>query len=563
MDRVTQNLIEDFLKLQQLTSKNESTDFEHFSNYAVVASEYSDDFEIESVNVGEDGTPGIDGIAIIVNGYLIESQEEIEDLMEANNYVDATFIFIQSKTSNSFDGSQIGNFCFAVKNLFIGNKKLVQNEVIDKKVQLIDYIFDKSEFMKNRNPVCKLFYVTTGRWTDDQNLVAVVENARSELEATSLFQRVIFTPLGATEIQRLYQSSKGRVSATINFVNKVTLPDLDGVSQSYIGFLPLTEYWRLIVDDVGNIRRSLFNDNVRDFQGSNEVNKEIASTLESEDINRFIILNNGITIVSKSITAVGNRFTLVDFQIVNGCQTSHVLYNTLYNNNDKASQVQVPIKIVSTTNEDVTNSVIKSTNSQTAIKPEELEALSTFQKKLEIYYQSYELPQKLYYERRSRQYSNEPVEKVRIVNIGTQIKVFASMFLDRPHTAGRHPRTLLQQINQNIFREDHQPISYYTSAFAYYDLLYFFRNGSLDAKYSRFKYTLLMILRHQVAGKNIPQFNSKKIQDYCDGLLTVLWNQDEAIKTFKEAINVIEEVGTWNMDDIRTQEYTNEILKRL
>jgi len=317
--------------------------------------------------------------------------------------------------------------------------------------------------MKNRNPICKLFYVTTGRWIGDQNLTAIIENATAELESSNLFDHVVFNPLGATDIQKMYQSTKGRVSATINFVNKVTLPDIDGVSQSYIGFLPLTEYWKLIVDDVGNIRRNLFNDNVRDFQGSNEVNREIAATLDSDNINRFIILNNGITVISKLITTVGNKFTLTDFQIVNGCQTSHVLYNGLYKDN-REGQVQIPIKIVSTNNEDVTNSVIKYTNSQTAIKPEELEALSTSQKKLEIYYDSYELPHKLYYERRSRQYSNEPVEKVRIVNIGTQIKVFASMFLDRPHTAGRHPRTLLQQINQNIFREDHLPISYYTSS---------------------------------------------------------------------------------------------------
>jgi len=40
----------------------------------------------------------------------------------------------KSKTSSNFDGSLIGNFGFAVKNLFTGNKKLVQNEIIEKKL---------------------------------------------------------------------------------------------------------------------------------------------------------------------------------------------------------------------------------------------------------------------------------------------------------------------------------------------------------------------------------------------------------------------------------------------
>jgi len=97
MDRITENLVEDFLRLQQLATVSEATDFEHFSNYSVVASEYSDDFEIETVNVGEDGTPGIDGMAVIVNGYLTDSVEEVQDLIDTNNYLDATFIFVQSQ----------------------------------------------------------------------------------------------------------------------------------------------------------------------------------------------------------------------------------------------------------------------------------------------------------------------------------------------------------------------------------------------------------------------------------------------------------------------------------
>ncbi len=68
--------------------------------------------------------------------------------------------------------------------------------------------------------------------------------------------------------------------------------------------------------------RGLFYDNVRDFQGDNPVNKEIDDTLKSDERDLFVLLNNGITIVAESLSKTGDIFTIEDYQIVNGCQTS-------------------------------------------------------------------------------------------------------------------------------------------------------------------------------------------------------------------------------------------------
>jgi len=59
--------------------------------------------------------------------------------------------------------------------------------------------------------------------------------------------------------------------------------------------LPCSEFLKLITDEDGEIQKSLFYDNVRDFQGSNPVNSEIAATLNSSDTaGNFVLLNNGI-----------------------------------------------------------------------------------------------------------------------------------------------------------------------------------------------------------------------------------------------------------------------------
>ena len=188
-----------------------------------------------------------------------------------------------------------------------------------------------------------MFYVTTGKWLDDQNLLSRISKIKEDVENLSLFKEISFSPLGAKEIQKYYRETQERVSATIKFQNKVLIPDIDGVQESYIGTLELKEYLKLIVDDLGNIKRGIFYDNVRDFQGENDVNLSIEKTLRSNKSGRLAVLNNGITIVTKTLTVARNDFSLEDYQIVNGCQTSHVIYN----NRDTVNQdVSLPIKII-------------------------------------------------------------------------------------------------------------------------------------------------------------------------------------------------------------------------
>jgi hypothetical protein len=54
------------------------------------------------------------------------------------------------------------------------------------------------------------------------------------------------------------------------------------------------------------------------------------------------------------------------------------------------------------------------------------------------------------------------------------------MFLDEPHRAGRYFSTLLKEIGERIFAEDHRLEMYYVSAYAQYKLEYFFRSRALD-----------------------------------------------------------------------------------
>ncbi|MBK9210752.1 MAG: hypothetical protein IPL71_21710 [Anaerolineales bacterium] len=130
MDRILKHLVDDFLKSFERNSTAPDQDFELFANYSIIAHEYNRSFEIESASIGNGNDTGIDGIAIIVNGLMVENIEEIDEMLESNGTLDVRFIFIQVKNSGRFDSSEMNNFAFGVKDFFSENPRLVRSEEI-------------------------------------------------------------------------------------------------------------------------------------------------------------------------------------------------------------------------------------------------------------------------------------------------------------------------------------------------------------------------------------------------------------------------------------------------
>ncbi|MDD5673102.1 MAG: AIPR family protein [Chitinivibrionales bacterium] len=491
MDVITQSCVKEFLETNEIQSSDDSTNFELFANYSIVSKEYSSQFDPDDISVDEN-TPGIDGLAIIVNGKLVDDIDQVKDLIELNKSLEATFIFIQAKTSSKFEGSEMGNFGFMVKQFFSPKQSVFKGERIAKMLQIKDYIYDKSPLMTRTNPICKLHYVTTGIWKDDGNLLAILNQNVDELKSSNLFSDVLFEPCGATLIQRYYRKTKERATATFVFDKKVTLPSIVSVKESYVGFLPFSEYRKIIIDEYGKMR-SIFDDNIRDFLGDVDVNKKIEGTLRSQHFDLFGVLNNGVTLVATTLNATGDKFTISDYQVVNGCQTSHVLFE-----NKDVSGIDntiIPIRLIVTDSDDVKNEITKATNNQNAIKPEQLESLSEFQKQLEQYYKSITCRVALFYERRTNQYNTDiSVGKSRIITIPTQIKTFSSMFLDSPHLVSGYYGTLAKRFSDRIFREDHRLLPYFISGYSFYKLENAFKVGLVDKAFKIARFHLLMIV---------------------------------------------------------------------
>jgi AIPR protein len=568
MDRITKQLIVDLLTTQEKQESTISGDFEYFCNYSIVSNEYNRTFDADVITIGGGGDTGIDGIAIIVNGFMVEDQNEVDDLLESNGYLEVIYLFIQSKTSSNFDTALMHKFYFGVFDFFSENPQLERNENITKFVDLSDYILSKASHFR-QNPTCKMFYVTTGVYKeDDPNLEAVRIHSITQLETYKLFNKLKSFIYGANELGKLYRKTKYPTSAEFVFANKVTLKDTEGINQSYYGVLPFREFKNIMIDSNGNMK-SVYNDNVRDFQGENNpVNKSIAETLEGENPNFFSVLNNGITIVASKSRSSGNNILIEDYQIVNGCQTSNVLFEN--RNNEALDEMDIPIRLIVTEDEDIKSKITVSTNNQIAIKKEQLTAMYDFQKNLEQYYNSIEGDGRLYYERRSKQYNTDPsIIKRRIITIGNQIKSFSSMFLENPHLVTSYYGSIVKKIGDSthseIFGKDHEFAPYYLAGLTFYRLDSLFNSGVIDLKFKKVKFFVLMLVPKIISDSKLQHFNSRrKADEYCDPIIQILNNNRKTEELFNKAVDIIDKSNI-DLDDkqlIKSKEMTQSILNQ-
>src|SRR5262249_30788332 len=156
----------------------------------------------------------------------------------------------------------------------------------------------------------------------------------------------------------------------------------------------------------------------------------------------------------------------------------------------------IPVRLIATQDDNLKNSIIKATNRQTPVTDDQLFALSDFPKKLEQYFPTFDGKEKIHYERRSRQYNaNDEIEKVRIINMTTLVRAFASIFLNRPHSTTRNYKALLKGVGTEIFNKNHRLEPYYVAAYAHYKLEFLFRNQTLPSELKPSRYHMMLGFR--------------------------------------------------------------------
>jgi hypothetical protein len=558
MDKVTENMMNEFASERDIASLAEDVKFERFVTFLTIGRHCEQSFDTEEVSVGT--ATGIDAIGVIVNGDLITDVDSAKDAESATE-LDVMFVFVQADRSPSFDASKIGTVGHAVADFFSDQPQLPRNDEVKTFAEIMTLIYNKSPKFKKGNPVCRIYYGTTGVWTNDAVLQGRIDTAKSDLVSTGLFREVTFTPLGAEGLQKQYRQAKNAIQKEFIFEKRVVVPDIPGVKEAYLGYLPVPEFMKLLKDDDGNMIGSLFNSNPRDWQNYNTVNSEIKKTLETAEKTRFVLMNNGITIIAGELRPTGDKFLIDDYQIVNGCQTSHVLFDQALNLD---SSITVPVRLIVTKDEEAIKSIIKATNRQTQVTDDQFFAVEEFPKQLEDYFQAFDGDKKLYYERRSGQYERFPIQKTRIITQPDVIKSFAAMFLVEAHRTTRSYSSLKAKVGADIFGKGHRMEPYYVAAYAFYKVDFLFRNKRIEAQCKPARFHILLAARLLCAAEKIPAMNSHEMEKYCASIMNILWDSSQSDALLTRAVQVVLDIanGDFNRDTIRTETFTSGVVDK-
>jgi len=568
MNPILESYVEDFCDNFGFSDKDDSDIFERFINYCTVDRFCPTKFGVEEVTT-KGGEIGIDGAAVIIGDYIVQSEEEAkEELKNRTSNTNVNYIFSQSKTGNSFKVKEIRNFYMSVKDLISENKKFEQDRWLEEIRSIHNVVVDNATKIEGGMPSCHLFYAATGDWKNrkSDDLEAVVEEAQKEIDSLNIFDPINFNPIGIDQINDLWMSTISPIEASIVCEDELSIPTMEGVNQAYIVITRADHFVDEVLEDESEdkITPGIFDQNVRHFLGTdNEVNEKIEYTLDNEmKKNRFSILNNGITIVSSKVERITEKIIMEDFQIVNGCQTSHILFK----NRDKLDErVTVPIKVIETEDTDIVDEVVKATNSQTAIDDSQMFAVKEYVKNVQQFFNAYgsqrDDSHRVYFERRSREYADEDIAKLRTFDIHQLAKVFAAMFLDQPHLSTAYAGRIYDKHEDDLFNSNQAEIGYYTSALVYYKLMLIFNGGHLPSKFRKYKWQLPMVIKYKFGGKSTPEITNKEwMGKYCGKIIDKFSDDtSELSKNVKEAIKVFNPMGNVPRSDLKTLGFTNRI----
>ena len=500
MNPIIKAQLNDFRKSNGAVSGKDSDAFEVMSIFAVengLLGENIDPFKIHL----RGAEFGVDGIAVIIQGTVCADADEADAALSVGKNHNTAFHFFQSKTSDGLDYGDVSKFLDAVYDFFTG-LNLLKGEQIEDLVSARDKVFGAAT---RSNPELCCFYCTTGAGEVSGAIEALVEANNKRLHALNIFESVKIIFVGAKDLQQGFRAATNASTATINFPNNVVMPVHPQVDEAYIGYVSADQILELALgepDGSGDrhINRSVFYDNVRDFNPDSEINKSILAEIQAGELDSFVFKNNGVTVVAKEVVRKRDNFTISDYQIVNGCQTTNILANA----RDNSRNIMVPLRVIGSRDADFVSKIIVGTNKQNEVRQDQFWALLPFMKDLETYCSAQLDDNKILIERRDNQYRDTTSERMRITRPSDLMKAAAAMFFYQPHRAARDRRGIRNEFSSKIFIEGHSVELYHAAALAMYKFDYLVRTSRVDRARSIFKfYSLYALVRKNWRDANI------------------------------------------------------------
>jgi len=458
-------ILDEVLKQEKQKVSADSDEGEFFELFVFEQMLKNLDLSYDKLESGRTDGPndgGVDGFYVFINGDLVDEVVNKEDYLK-HPTIDV-FVF-QCTRSESFTEVPIDKFIATSNDIFDLERKIetIQSQYNDQLIGQVALFRDSFLSLASLHPNLRITFIYANK--GDTNAInsnlkhrkeSLLETVQSLISGSS----VDFKFIGASEL--LIQSRIEKTyTLNLNFIENIMKPS--GKFSNYIILSSLVDYFKFVSDEGQNLRKYIFESNVRDFQGKVEVNKEISKTLEGDEALDFWWLNNGITILASEPTIAGNTIHLDNVQIINGLQTTTCIYNyfkaKLLASSEPATKDtnrSILIKIININDPVARDKIIRATNLQTAVPLASFKAMDQIQKNIETYFQT----QNWYYDRRRNFYKNIGKPSDKIVSIELMAQSIMAMIFRKPQVARARPTSIVRDQYDKVFDEHFSPSLY-------------------------------------------------------------------------------------------------------
>lgn len=441
MSKNAQILLENLIEQEFRNNDNYSNIseyFEFFSASQILKNQGLSDDEVDNGIVGKGLDGGCDSIYLFLNNLLI-TPDVVEHISAPKDSI-LEMIIIQSKKTTSFGEDAVMKWKTISGNLLDLSKTTTDFTARYNADILEAFTTFRDTYTRLITSRVKLkfrFYYATLASELHPNVIQQAEELKDTIKGLFPNAVVEVTFVDSDTLFEMYNAViENRVN--LKFADIPISPN----QKNYIALVDLKSYFNFIVNDEGDVRKSFFDSNVRDYQGKNNVNSSISETLHRADDNDFWWLNNGVTVLASEATLVNNReLQIVNPEIVNGLQTSMEIYNYFSENREalESEKRSILLRIIVPDNEESRDQIIFATNNQTNIPKATLRVTDPIHLQIEMYFKS----RGLFYDRRKNYYKNQGHKPAEIVGVSFLAQCLITIFLKKPDYARARPSTLL------------------------------------------------------------------------------------------------------------------------
>ena len=441
MSKNAQILLENLIEQEFQNNDNYSNIsdyFEFFSASQILKNQGLSDDEVDNGIVGKGLDGGCDSIYLFLNNLLI-TPDVVEHISVPKDSI-LEMIIIQSKKTTSFGEDAVMKWKTISGNLLDLSKTTTDFTARYNADVLEAFTTFRDTYTRLITSRVKLkfrFYYATLASELHPNVIQQAEELKDTIKGLFPNAVVEVTFVDSDTLFDMYNAViENRVN--LKFADIPISPN----QKNYIALVDLKSYFNFIVNDEGDVRKSFFDSNVRDYQGKNNVNSSISETLHRADDNDFWWLNNGVTVLASEATLVNNReLQIVNPEIVNGLQTSMEIYNYFSENREalESEKRSILLRIIVPDNEESRDQIIFATNNQTNIPKATLRVTDPIHLQIEMYFKS----RGLFYDRRKNYYKNQGRKPAEIIGVSFLAQCLITIFLKKPDYARARPSTLL------------------------------------------------------------------------------------------------------------------------